>query len=469
MKRFLALALTVLLSGCSCEQRVVVVSTNDIHSSIDNFPRLATLVEGLREAEGEDRVLLVDAGDRWTGNPFVDIAPEPLWPIVELQNELGYDVTTLGNHEFDWGQPRLRERIDGMDFPAVLANIESADAELGAVAPYAIVKAGGMRFAFLGLVYNTTQWRRPEGKAEHFIGLAFPDVDATAARYAALADSADVFVGLTHIGHSADRALAQAVPVFDLIVGGHTHTVVEDAPRVGKTLVTQTGGRLRYAGVTTVTRQRGLFNGRRGQIDIENRLVLLDTVPPSPRFEEMVRRYNANPALTEPVGATAETLDRRGVCNLVTDAIRADTGADIALYHSGGIRIDSLAGAIATADLYRIEPFLSEVYTLRMTAGQIKGLVMNRFGESPGRDVMPSGIGYTIVTDEGGRATDVVFDRPERTSYLVAMPDYLYKNYVFDRSEEAVETGRQVTDILHRHIAAHNPLVPDNGERVEIE
>ncbi len=126
MKRFLALALTVLLSGCSCEQRVVVVSTNDIHSSIDNFPRLATLVEGLREAEGEDRVLLVDAGDRWTGNPFVDIAPEPLWPIVELQNELGYDVTTLGNHEFDWGQPRLRERIDGMDFPAVLANIESA-------------------------------------------------------------------------------------------------------------------------------------------------------------------------------------------------------------------------------------------------------------------------------------------------------------------------------------------------------
>jgi 5'-nucleotidase len=460
----------IFLAACTTESRVVIVSTNDIHSSIDNFPRLATLVEDLRAAEGADRVLLADAGDRWTGNPFVDIAPQPLMPVVELQNELGYDVSTLGNHEFDWGQPRLRSRLDRMNFPVVGANTESAGSELGPVPPYVFIEAGGMRFAFLGLVYNTTQWRRPEGKAEHFIGLTFPDVVETAARYAALADSADVFVGLTHIGHDADVALAGAVPALDLIIGGHTHTVVEDAPLVNSTtLVTQAGSRLRYAGVTTVTRQKGLFNGRRGQIDIENRLVMLDTIAPSPRFEEMVRRYNSNPALLEPVGATAAPLDSWGVRNLVTDAIRADLGADIVLYHSGGIRVDTLAGGIATADLHRIEPFLSEVYTLRMTPGQIKGLIMNRFAESPGRDVMPSGLAYTIVTDESGRAVDVVFDRPERTSYLVAMPDYLYKNYIFDRSEEAAETGRQVTDILRRHITAHNPLQPDNGARIAIQ
>ncbi len=469
MKRYFALAVVILLAGCSRESRVVIVSTNDVHSSIDNFPRLATLVEDLRAAEGADRVLLVDAGDRWTGNPFVDIAAEPLLPIVELQNALGYDVTTLGNHEFDWGQPLLRERLGQMDFGAVLANIESADAELGSVAPYVFLDAGGMRFAFLGLVYNTTQWRRPEGKAEHFIGLSFPDADETAARYAALADSADVFVGLTHIGHSADRALAEQFPLFDLIIGGHSHTVVEDAPVAGlATLVTQTGSRLEYAGVTTVTRQEGLMNGRRGQIDIENRLVRLDTLAPSPRFEEMVRRYNSSPALLEPVGETAAPFGDWGVRNLVTDAVRADLGADVALYHSGGIRIDTLAGGIAMADLHRVEPFMSEVFTLRMTAGQIKGLVMNRFGEAPGRDVMPSGLAYTIVTDESGRAVDVVFDRAERASYLVAMPDYLYKNYIFDRSEDAVETGRLVTDILHRYIVKNNPLAPDHGERVVI-
>ena len=464
MKRYFALALVIFLAACSAEQRVVIVSTNDIHSSIDNFPRLATLVEDLRAAEGADRVLLVDAGDRWTGNPFVDIAPEPLMPIVELQNALGYDVTTLGNHEFDWGQPRLRERLDQMNFPAVLANLESTGSELGPVPPYVIVEADGLRFAFLGLIYNSTQWRRPEGKAEHFIGLTFPDIDETAARYAALADSADVFVGLTHIGHSADRTLAEQVPVFDLIIGGHTHTVVDKPVHVGGTLITQTGSRLQYAGVTTVTRR-----GRGEPIEIDNRLVMLDSIAPSPRFEEMVRRYNSNPALLEPVGAAAAPLGRWGVKNLVTDAIRNALGTDIALYHSGGIRIDTLAGGINTADLYRIEPFLSEVYTLHMTPGQIKGLVLNRFGESPGFDVMPSGLSYTIVTDESGRAVDVVFDRPERQRYFVAMPDYLYKNYIFDRSEEAVETGRQVTDILRRHIARNNPLAPDNTPRIVIK
>ena len=111
MKRFFAAfaaASVILLAGCAGERRVVIVSTNDIHSSIDNFPRLATLVEELRAAEGADRVLLVDAGDRWTGNPFVDLASPPLYPIVELMNELGYDVATLGNHEFDWGQRLLQ-------------------------------------------------------------------------------------------------------------------------------------------------------------------------------------------------------------------------------------------------------------------------------------------------------------------------------------------------------------------------
>ncbi len=99
---------------------------------------------------------------------------------------------------------------------------------------------------------------------------------------------------------------------------------------------------------------------------------------------------------------------------------------------------------------------------------------MNKFNdtnpkESHAPDLVPSGFAYTIATDEAGEATDVVFDRPERQRYLVAMPDYLYKNYIFDRSEDAVETGRQVTAILHDYITANTPLVPDNSPRITIE
>lgn len=474
MKRFFAAfaaALSILFASCAGEQRVVIISTNDIHSAIDGFPRLATLVEGVRDSVGEERVLLVDAGDRWTGNPFVDLANPPLSPVVELMNELGYDIATLGNHEFDWGQELLGERTGQMRFPVVCANVvadASAGAELDPVAPYAFVEAGGIRFAFLGMVTNFSRWGRPEGKAEHFAGLTFPDVWQTAESYASLADSADVFVGLVHLGHAREVELAERVPQFDLIVGGDSHTVVSEPVLVGKTVVTQAGSKLKYAGITTVTRARS------GKTTIENRLVMLDTIAPAPRFEEMVRRYNENPELLSPIGATAEPLDEDGVNNLVVDAMRAATGADIALYHSGGIRIDTLFGAVSIADLHRIEPFLSEVYTLHMTPGQIKGMVMNKFNdpnpkESHAPDIVPAGIAYTITTDEAGEATDVVFDRPERQRYLVAMPDYLYKNYIFDRSEEAVETGRMVTSVLHDYISRHNPLKPDNTERIVIK
>jgi 5'-nucleotidase len=470
MKRFFAAALAILLAGCGVERRVVIVSTNDIHSSIDNFPRLATFVEGVRATEGADRVLLVDAGDRWTGNPFVDLAAEQLAPIVELQNELGYNVSTLGNHAFDWGQPLLRERLDQMRFPVVCANIESAGSELGPIAPYVFIEAGGLRFAFLGLVTNFSSQGRPEGKAEHFTGLTFPDVFETAARYAPLTDSCDLYVGLTHIGHTSDLALAERVPGMGLIIGGDSHTEVTEPVRVGGTLVTQAGSKLKYAGVTTVVRQG---RGRRARTTIENRLVLLDTIAPSPRFAGMVRRYNDNPALLGSIGSTAAPFSKLGVKNLAAAAIRSATGADLAIYHSGGVRVDSLGGGVSIADLHSIDPFRSEVYTMRLTPGQIKGLVMNKFNdpspkESHAPDLVPDGFAYTIVTDEAGEAVNVIFDRPERASYLVAMPDYVYKNYKFDRPADAVNTGMLVTAALGDYIAAHSPLSPDNTQRITI-
>ncbi len=471
MKRLFALTLAVLPAACGSgepEGRVVIVSTNDIHSAIEGFPRLATLVEELRAEAGADNVLLVDAGDRWTGNPFVDLASPPLYPVVELMNELGYDIATLGNHEFDWGQELLAERTAEMDFPVVCANIERSDgAVLGDFEPYAIIEAGGIRFAFLGLVTNFSRWNRPVGKAEHFTGLVFPDVYETAEKYASLADSADVFVGLVHLGHESELTLAERLPELDLVIGGDSHTVVSDPVLVGKTLVTQAGSKLRWAGVTTVTRKGG-------STSIENRLVALDTIPPSPRFEEMVQRYKANPELLAPIGATAGGLGAHGVDNLVVSTMRAAVGADVGFYHAGGIRIDTLYGPVSTADLYRIEPFLSEVYTLHMTPGQIKGLVMNKFNdtnpkESHGPDLVPDGLRYTIETDEAGEAVNVVFDRPELASYLVAMPDYVYKNYVFDSSEEGVETDIMITDILRDYIKTHSPIVPDNAARITIE
>ena len=102
---FGALLLFVLAACSPRMETVVILSTNDIHAHIEKFPQLAEAVKKCRDTV--KNVILVDAGDRWTGNVYCDRAAEPRRPIIDLMNRLRYDVATFGNHEFDAGQAFL--------------------------------------------------------------------------------------------------------------------------------------------------------------------------------------------------------------------------------------------------------------------------------------------------------------------------------------------------------------------------
>lgn len=98
---FRSATLAFVFAAVACaprERTLVLLSTNDIHAQIDRFPQLAAAVEACRDTVAN--VVLLDAGDRWTGNPYVDRAQTPGMPIIRLMNRLGYDAATLGNHEF---------------------------------------------------------------------------------------------------------------------------------------------------------------------------------------------------------------------------------------------------------------------------------------------------------------------------------------------------------------------------------
>lgn len=146
-------AVAALAAACAPRERtLVLLSTNDMHAKIQNFPRLASAVEACRDTA--QLVVLVDAGDRWTGNAYVDMAPTPGMPMIALMNELGYDVATLGNHEFDHGQAFLGRMIDSMDFEVVCANVVSDTCTFPQLPPYTIVDRDGIRIGFVGVVTN---------------------------------------------------------------------------------------------------------------------------------------------------------------------------------------------------------------------------------------------------------------------------------------------------------------------------
>ena len=469
LRILLFIALPALAASCCGEKTVTIISTNDIHGGIDRFPSLATLVKEYRATDSA-RLLLIDAGDRWTGNPYVDLAEKRGYPIIELMNALGYQAATLGNHEFDRGQALLQERIEESRFPNLVANMRSSDsARLRALPPYKIFDVDGVRIALLGLL-TTYPNGHPVGKDELFTGLAFPDPEPTALSYKNLRDSSDLFVALTHIGVESDSLLATRMPELDLIIGGHSHTVLPDGGKpVNGVLVTQTGKGLKYAGITTVTLRCGKVK------KIDNRLVRLDTVAPDPEFAAMVETYKSAPALQKSVGSTRTDLLKEDLAGIFGDVMRRAAGAQFSFYNLGGVRVDTLpAGPVTVAEVFGMEPFGSTVYTLEMTGDQLRELLLNKFNsegnESHSIDLYPSGLDYTVLMDDAGEGVDVLFT-PHLTpgkKYKVALSDYVQGAYDYSLRGTASPTDLILTDLLTDYFGKNDPIVKTAPRRGHI-
>lgn len=447
-----------------CERTLVILSTNDMHAKILRFPQLATAVEACRDTA--QLVLLVDAGDRWTGNAFVDKVPAPGKPIIELMNRLGYDAATLGNHEFDHGQAFLGRMIDSMDFEVVCANCISDTCTFPQVAPYVVIERDGIRVGIVGAVTNYEGPGHPAGHKTSFVGLRFPDPQAEALKYAAeLRPKVDVLVLLSHMGDDRDMELLGKTQLFDLAVGGHTHVVLDTL--VDGTLLTQTGKNLQNVGVSTI-RLRG-----RKVVSVDFRTVSLDDYAPDAAFAEQVAGYYADPELNRPIGRFASQADKAGLANWMAASIAEKTGAQLGVYHVGGVRLDSIpAGEVSRARIYDLEPFGTRIATLKMTPEQIRRMIVTKYNEDTREghrlDLILT-TPYTILVDESDRAFDVRFSElREGRVYQLAMSDYIFKNYQGLEYADGAILDTQVADVLADGLKAGRPLRPDNRLRQRI-
>lgn len=468
MKRFFRAALlaaVVLTAACTPRERtLVILSTNDMHAKIQRFPQLAAAVEACRDTA--QIVLLLDAGDRWTGNAFVDKVTTPGKPMIELANRLGYDVMTLGNHEFDHGQAFLGRMIDSIDAEVVCANCISDTCTFPQLAPYTVIERDGIRIGIVGAVTNYEGPGHPAGHTASFVGLEFPDPQAEALKYAAeLRPKVDLLILLSHMGDDRDAELLGKTQLFDLAVGGHTH--VELDTLINGTLLTQSGKNLQNVGVSTV-RMRG-----RKVESVDYRLVSLDDYEPDPEFAAQVESYYADPELNRVIGSFAAQPDKAGLANWMARAIAEDAGADIGVYHVGGVRLDKIeAGDVSRARVYDLEPFGTTVATLRMTPGQMRRMIVTKYNEDTREGHRVDLIfttPYTILVDENDRAYDVRFhELREDKVYSLAMSDYIYKNYKGLEYADGTVTDVEVADVLIDELQTESPLRPDNVRHQQV-
>ena len=431
----------------------VILSTNDMHASLDNMSRLATAVKECRDTVF---TIVVDAGDRWTGNAYVDLAEGRL-PMIQLMNAVGYDVATLGNHDFDPGQQVLAGAIGAAKFEVVCANMHSKGGVLDGVAPnYQIVTPEGVEIDFVGVVTSYANGH-PDGNDVNFEGLKFDDPQAVAERECE-ESKGDVKVLLSHMGDDRDLDLAARYGGYDVILGGHTHRLLDTV--VNGTVVGQTQRKLKYVGATKI-KMRG---SKVVSIEYEN--IPLKNYTKDAEVEAQIKEIEANPALKLVVGSMAKAVNHVGLCNLQTKIIKEATGADIGMYHRGGVRIiEGLPeGDVTIKTLFDNEPFFSQVHTAIVTPAQLRKLIISKYNdtvnakESHVVDLYAT-TPYKIIVDENDMAYDVRFPLlREGKKYRLAVADYVARNYKDFECEEEVRTPLLVFELDRAYFEKNSPV-----------
>jgi 2',3'-cyclic-nucleotide 2'-phosphodiesterase (5'-nucleotidase family) len=213
---------------------ITVFHTNDFHNALDE--RKAARLKSLKEETPDS--LLLDAGDAiWAGNIYVRPGGEP---ALRLMSRAGYDAMTMGNREFHFMQSGLRRKIGWAEFPVLCANIRRTRPRVRIPVVSSVTRdVGEKRVAILGLTVPMITERMLSRKVSAYV---FDDPVSVAAKLVpGLRTTHDLVIALTHIGLKDDRRLATAVPGIDLIIGGHTHAVLDSPEFVGQTAIVQAG------------------------------------------------------------------------------------------------------------------------------------------------------------------------------------------------------------------------------------
>ena len=375
------------------EAEIVILSVNDMHSNIDLFPKFATLVDSLRAIYPD--MLLFSAGDNRTGNPVNDQYNPVNYPMIKLMNTVGFDLSAVGNHEWDGNIVNLQNDIERADFPFICANVFiPKDVDLD-ILPMQHFEQQGVKIGVVGLI-EVRHGDIPGTHPDNVKQLSFKLPKAVLPDYKYLRSECDVVLLLSHCGFEDDMELAQANPWLDAIIGGHSHTLVDHPSETNGVLITQSGSHLKYATLLKIKVRDHKVVGKEAVV-----LNVNARRKEKPEIKAMLDEFNDAPALNEALAvATTKFENPEELGSMLCDALCEISGADFAFQNTGGIRITHLKkGPITVKDVYSIDPFNNEVVVYQMTGEQVKKFILNNYRKNGGYPSYVSGMTYKVSDD----------------------------------------------------------------------
>ncbi len=495
---------------------LTIIHTNDVHAHYEPFDssggscdadeecwggsaRTAGMIDKIRGEGGN--VLLVDAGDQFQGTLFFNQYKGQ--DARELMNDIGYQVMTLGNHEFDSGPDVLTAFVEQVQFPIVSANLEIApDMALAPlVKPWVVLEVGGEKVGVFGLI------------TEELASLSSPGpnikttnaIEAAKKAIAALEEQGvNKIIALTHIGYLADQDLASKVDGIDVVVGGHSHTLLSNTdaaasgpyPTVvkspnGQSVLVVTGGAYaKNLGDLQVTfDSAGIVQSWDG-----GPIPLDDNVAANITIAEVVARL-AKPIeelkMTKVGESAVELVGERTVCrfeecsmgDLIADAMIANTvvdGTQIAMMNGGGIRAGIKAGDVSLGDVLQVLPFGNTIATFGLKGEYVLAMLENGVSraenpdnEGTGRFPQVSGVRFTWDPTQpvGARVSNVEVGN-EKDGFKPLDPQAIYKlttnnfnrtggdDYAMlnDYAIDPYDYGSLLADAVADYIQANSPV-----------
>lgn len=442
--------------------------------------RLAQLIAEER-GKNPDGVVLLSAGDMFQGTPVSNVFHGQ--SVIEVMNYLKFDAMTLGNHEFDWGLDALRQLAATAAFPFLAANIRDEQGSgLALTRPYLILERKGFKLAVIGTTTPDTTFTT---KPDHVAGLTFQQpVEVLPQLVQEVRNrGADLIVLLSHGGLDGDLVIAQEVPGIDVIVGGHSHTAVTRPLRVNDTVIVQAGSYGAWLGVLelevdvttrkilTYTRENELrpVLDRPGDTVDEKAMAIVG------RFNEQIKTVFARVVGETTVDLKRNPREESNVGNLIADAMREASGADLALQNGGGIRTDIPRGQITLEQLHTLLPFDNLLVVMDLTGEQVRG-ILEQNAASPHQLLQISGLSvhFDFRRPPGSQVIKVMVGQGPLVPgkiYRVATNDFLAAGgdaITLLKEGRNVVYGDSLRDVVIAYLEKHSPVHPLTQNRIEI-
>ena len=434
------IAIILLLTGCGAAgspaaseskdvietEPIVILYTNDVHCAAETGIGYAGLAAYKKEMEEEgNAVFLIDEGDAVQGGIMGSLTKGEA--IIRLMNEVGYDLAIPGNHEFDYGVPRFLELTGMADFPYICCNFKDIREDKLVLAPYLIREIGGKRIGVVGALTPQTvldgtplHFQDEEGRYIYDFGSGEDGAQLyrqiQEAVDAVHEEGVDYTILAAHLGILESSRPFTSVDVIrnttgiDVVLDGHSHSTVsmelvknKDGRNV---ILTQTGTQLKSIGKLTIDESGKISTELITDWEKKDESILAAIEREKNAYKDKIEEPITHADFELIVNEGNIRLARNNETNLgdlVADAFRAATGADIAIINSGAMLHNLPAGTITYGDILNMMPYINEMCVIRVKGQTIADVL--EFGasfapEQHGGFMQVSGICFDVDLDK---------------------------------------------------------------------